>query len=62
MRRTHANIPDTCSICSQLRVSSLIGQTPILLAIRNQVPLEILAMLIAFGAGIIKKSDNNASV
>jgi ankyrin repeat protein len=50
--RTHANTPETCSICSQLRVSSLIGQTPILVAVRCQAPIEILVQLIGFGADV----------
>ncbi|KAI6230307.1 hypothetical protein M3Y99_01077200 [Aphelenchoides fujianensis] len=49
--RTHASAPEMCSTCSQLRVVSIIDQTPLAVAVRAQSP-EMIAMLVAFGADL----------
>ncbi|KAI6195032.1 hypothetical protein M3Y96_01188100 [Aphelenchoides besseyi] len=58
--RTHASAPEMCSICSQLRVVSIIDQTPLAVAVRAQSP-ELIAMLIAFGADLnVLDEDGNS--
>ncbi|CAD5206460.1 unnamed protein product [Bursaphelenchus okinawaensis] len=49
--RTYSTVPEMCSICSQLRVVSIIDQTPLGVAVRSQSP-EMIAMLIAYGADV----------
>lgn len=43
--------PELCSICSQLRVVSIVDQTPLGVAVRAQSS-ELIALLIAYGADV----------
>lgn len=49
--RTHSSAPELCSTCSQLRLVSILDQTPLGVAVRAQSP-EMIAMLIAYGADV----------
>ncbi|CAB3400668.1 unnamed protein product [Caenorhabditis bovis] len=49
--RTHSMTPELCSTCSQLRVVSIVDQTPLGVAVRSQSS-EIIALLIAYGADV----------
>lgn len=45
------SVPEMCSTCSQLRIVSILDQTPLGVAVRAQSP-EMIAMLIAYGADV----------
>ncbi|KAH7728442.1 Protein PLC-1 d [Aphelenchoides avenae] len=49
--RTHSIAPELCSVCSQLRVVSLLDQTPLAVAVRAQSP-EMISLLVAYGADV----------
>ncbi|VDL80005.1 unnamed protein product [Nippostrongylus brasiliensis] len=49
--RTHSMTPELCSTCSQLRVVSIVDQTPLGVAVRAQSS-ELIALLIAYGADV----------
>ncbi|CAI2356479.1 unnamed protein product [Caenorhabditis sp. 36 PRJEB53466] len=49
--RTHSMTPELCSTCSQLRVVSIVDQTPLGVAVRSQSS-ELIALLIAYGADV----------
>uniref|UniRef100_A0A1I7WZU9 ANK_REP_REGION domain-containing protein n=1 Tax=Heterorhabditis bacteriophora TaxID=37862 RepID=A0A1I7WZU9_HETBA len=50
-RQTHSMTPELCSTCSQLRVVSIVDQTPLGVAVRAQSS-ELIALLIAYGADV----------
>ncbi|CAP35198.2 Protein CBG17582 [Caenorhabditis briggsae] len=49
--RTHSMTPELCSTCSQLRVVSIVDQTPLGVAVRSQSS-ELIALLIAYGGDV----------
>uniref|UniRef100_A0A0M3HR85 ANK_REP_REGION domain-containing protein n=1 Tax=Ascaris lumbricoides TaxID=6252 RepID=A0A0M3HR85_ASCLU len=51
IHRAHSIIPELCSTCAQLRVVSIIDQTPLDVAVRVQ-STELMVILIAYGADV----------
>ncbi|KAK5974488.1 hypothetical protein GCK32_009265 [Trichostrongylus colubriformis] len=51
MTRTPSMTPELCSTCSQLRMVSILDQTPLGVAVRAQSS-ELIALLIAYGADV----------
>ncbi|EYC06417.1 hypothetical protein Y032_0076g1048 [Ancylostoma ceylanicum] len=49
--RTQSMTPELCSTCLQLRVASIVDQTPLGVAVRTQSS-ELIALLIAYGADV----------
>lgn len=57
--RTHSIAPELCSVCSQLRVVSILDQTPLAVAVRAQSP-EMISVLVAYGADV-NSTDEEAN-
>ncbi|KAF8355717.1 hypothetical protein PRIPAC_97340, partial [Pristionchus pacificus] len=57
---THSVAPEMCSTCTQLRVISIVDQTPLGVAVRSQSS-ELISLLIAYGADVNQVADDDGN-
>uniref|UniRef100_A0A915P4U0 ANK_REP_REGION domain-containing protein n=1 Tax=Meloidogyne floridensis TaxID=298350 RepID=A0A915P4U0_9BILA len=49
--KNHSATPEMCAVCTQLRVVSILDQTPLAIAVRAQSP-EMINLLVSYGADV----------
>ncbi|KAF7633506.1 Ras-GEF domain-containing protein [Meloidogyne graminicola] len=58
--KNHSATPEMCAVCTQLRVVSILDQTPLAIAVRAQSP-EMINLLVTYGADVnIVDEDGNS--